>query len=124
MSSVEVCACKVCAVHDLSIPELITQMMGYSWNYEKTPTHTHTLSFSPPLSPEVDNKMVIRLDGKDWFAFKISANLAGLLRCVRQALETSLTSGLTGRLGTLSPPHREFLSQLNTFTENTTFDNT
>ena len=67
--------------------------------------------------------MVIGLDDKDWFAFEISANLAGLLRCVRQAVETSLTSGLTGRLGTLSPPHREFLSQLNTFlTENTIFD--
>ena len=60
-------------------------------------------------------KVVIGLDSKNWFAFEVSMNLADLLQCGRQALHSTLNAGLKGRLGRLTPAHREFLRGLNRF---------
>ena len=67
--------------------------------------------------------MVIGLDGKNWYSFEVTVNLGDLLRCGRRAVETTITAGLTGRLGRLTHPHRLFLTSLNSFlTSNTSFD--
>jgi hypothetical protein len=68
-------------------------------------------------------KMVVGLDGKNWFAFELPMNLADLLQCGRKAVEATLNAGLRGRLGRLTPAHREFLRGLNRFlVTNTTFE--
>ena len=69
-------------------------------------------------------KVVIGLDGKNWFAFEVLINLSDLLQCGRRAVETTLTAGLRGRLDRrLTPAHREFLRGMNKFlVTNTTFD--
>ena len=59
--------------------------------------------------------MVIGLDGKNWFSFETSANLGDLLRCGRRGVEEVISGGLTGRLGSLSPSQRAFLTSLNSF---------
>ena len=75
------------------------------------------------LSPE-GGKVVMGLEGKNWFAFELPATLAHLLSCGRGGVEVTLAAGLSGRLGRLSPGHREFLCGLNTFlVNNTSFDN-
>ena len=61
--------------------------------------------------------------GLDWFAFELPMNLADLLQCGRKAVEATLNAGLRGKLGRLTPAHREFLRGLNRFlVTNTTFE--
>lgn len=67
---------------------------------------------------------MIGLDGKNWFAFDVPINLADLLSCARRAVSVTLNTGLKGKLGRLSPAHREFLAGLNRFLiANTNFNN-
>ena len=60
-------------------------------------------------------KAVIGLDGKNWFAFEVPMNLADLLQCGRRAVSGTVSAGLRGRLGRLTPAHREFLAGMNRF---------
>jgi hypothetical protein len=60
-------------------------------------------------------RVVIGLDSKNWFSFEMSVNLGDLLRCGRRGVETVISGGLTGRLGSLSPSQRAFLTSLNSF---------
>ena len=76
----------------------------------------------PNILPDA-GKVVIGLDGKNWFAFEVSVNLADLLQCGRKAVSATINTGLTGKLGKLTPAHREFLRGLNRFLiANTSFD--
>jgi len=69
---------------------------------------------------------VLQLEGKDWFAFKTSPNLASLLQCAREAITLIMNTGLAkggGRIGRLPDSHIQFLKGLKVFLESsTTFD--
>ena len=68
-------------------------------------------------------KVVVGLDGKNWFSFEISMNLADLLQCGRLAVGATINAGLRGQLGRLTSAHREFIRALNRFLlSNTSFD--
>ena len=77
------------------------------------------------MAPSPDEgRAVIGLDRKNWFAFDVPMNLADLLSCARQAVSATLNAGLKGKLGRVSPAHREFLAGLNRFLiANTNFNN-
>jgi len=69
---------------------------------------------------------VLQLEGKDWFAFETSPNLASLLQCAREAISLVMNTGLAkggGRIGRLPDTHVQFLKGLKVFLESsTTFD--
>ena len=68
-------------------------------------------------------KVVVGLDGKNWFSFEVSMNLADLLQCGRLAVGATINAGLRGQLGRLTSAHREFIRALNRFLlSNTSFD--